>query len=403
MNSKLDQLKIDREPEVEHQASRYGRWLALVLLVATLAASGWWALYRPTVPEVRTAVARSVSGNAASTVLNASGYVTARRQATVSSKFTAQVLEVLIEEGMEVTQGQVLARLDDVNIRKSYNLAEAQLRAAQTTRKETEALLVEARANYERTRELIARQLASAAEMDRARAAMDALVARLERMQAEIAVAERQLDIFAQQLADSVIRAPFDGVIVAKNAQPGEMISPVSAGGGFTRTGIGTIVDMSSLEIEIDVNETYINRVSPGQKVVATLDAYPDWQIPCQVIAIIPTADRQRATVEVRVGFDETDPRILPDMGVKVAFQEESDAPRQSGGVVVPVAAVSEIDEQARVWVFDGEQVERRAVTIGGRRDSEVVIISGLSGGETLVLNAPAGLEDGARVRESGG
>ena len=262
MNSKLDQLKIDREPEVEHQASRYGRWLALVLLVATLAASGWWALYRPTVPEVRTAVARSVSGNAASTVLNASGYVTARRQATVSSKFTAQVLEVLIEEGMEVTQGQVLARLDDVNIRKSYNLAEAQLRAAQTTRKETEALLVEARANYERTRELIDRQLASAAEMDRARAAMDSLAARLERMQAEIAVAERQLDIFAQQLADSVIRAPFDGVIVAKNAQPGEMISPVSAGGGFTRTGIGTIVDMSSLEIEIDVNETYINRVS---------------------------------------------------------------------------------------------------------------------------------------------
>ena len=372
MNSKLDQLKIDREPEGEDQASRWGRWLALALLVATVAASGWWALGRPSVPEVRTTVARSVSGASAGTVLNASGYVTARRQATVSSKFTAQVLEVLIEEGMEVTQGQVLARLDDVNIRKSYNLAEAQLRAARTTRKETEALLVEARANYERTRELISRQLASAAEMDRARAAMEALEARLERMQAEVVVAERQLDIFTQQLADSVIRAPFDGVIVAKNAQPGEMISPVSAGGGFTRTGIGTVVDMSSLEIEIDVNETYINRVSPGQKVVATLDAYPDWQIPCHVIAIIPTADRQRATVEVRVGFDEADPRILPDMGVKVAFQDEVATPRQSGGVVVPAAAVSDRDGQARVWVLDGDRVERRAVTIGGRRNTEV-------------------------------
>jgi RND family efflux transporter MFP subunit len=401
MNSKLDQLKIEREPERERSGPGPGRWLLLAALLLALGAAGWWFLRPAPAPELRTTTVRAVSGTAAGTVLNATGYVTARRQATVSSKFTAQVLEVMIEEGMKVKQGDVLARLDDVNIRKSYNLADAQLQAARTTRKETEALLTEARANHARTLELVDRQLASAAELDRARAAMDSLAARLERMQAEVTVAERQLDIIDQQLEDSIIRAPFDGVIVAKNAQPGEMISPVSAGGGFTRTGIGTIVDMGSLEIEIDVNETYINRVSEGQSVVATLDAYPDWQIPAYVIAIIPTADRQRATVEVRVGFNVTDPRILPDMGVKVAFQDDVPAERSAGGVLVPEAAISGSDTQAVVWVVSEGRAERRAVTIGARRGSEVVVVSGLQGGERLALNAPAGLTDGAAVREA--
>jgi HlyD family secretion protein len=215
--------------------------------------------------------------------------------------------------------------------------------SAQRGAAETEALLTEAHLNLERTERLVERQLASDAELDRARALAKSLEAQLARKQAEIEVAERQVDIYRQQIEDSIIRAPFAGIVVAKNAQPGEMISPVSAGGGFTRTGIGTIVDMSSLEIEIDVNEAYINRVAPEQAVVATLDAYPDWKIPCHVIAIIPTADRQRATVEVRVGFDELDPRILPDMGVKVAFQETADDGAGASapvGLALPAAAL---------------------------------------------------------------
>ncbi len=319
--SKLDQLKIEREPEVE---SGPRRWPLLVVIFAALAALIYWFFLKPEAAiEVRTTLAREISSQTASTVLNASGYVTARRQATVSSKFTGKVVEVLIEEGMEVEKDQVLARLDDSNLATSYALAEAQLRSAETSLKETQALLDEARAIFARTLNLLDRGLASEAEMDRARAGSESLAAQLERKQADVRVAEKQLDVYRQQLEDTIIRAPFAGVVVAKNAQPGEMISPVSAGGGFTRTGIGTIVDMGSLEIEIDVNEAYINRVMPGQKIIATLDAYPDWSIPCQVIAIIPTADRQRATVEVRVGFDELDSRILPDMGVKVAFQEE--------------------------------------------------------------------------------
>ena len=292
--SKLDQLKIEREPETEARPRRWP-WLLLIVLVL-LAAAYWMFLKPPTALEVQTTTAREISGQAASTVLNASGYVTARRQATVSSKFTGKVMEVLIEEGMEVEQGQVLARLDDSNIQTSVALAEAQLKSAETSLKETEALLTEARAIYKRTENLLGRGLASEAEMDSARAGAESLEAQYERKQADVRVAEKQLDVYRQQQEDTIIRAPFSGVVVAKNAQPGEMISPVSAGGGFTRTGIGTIVDMASLEIEIDVNEAYINRVKPGQEIVATLDAYPDWQIPCHVIAIIPTADRQRAT-----------------------------------------------------------------------------------------------------------
>jgi len=399
--SKLDQLKIEREPEVE---SRSGRWLVLTIIAIILVGSAaWWYLKPDPAVEVRTAVAREVSNQAANTVLNASGYVTARRQATVSSKFTGKISEVLIEEGMQVEKDQVLARLDDVNIRTSYALAEAQLRSSETSRKETQALLIEARAIYKRTQNLVDRKLASEAEMDRARAGSASLAAQLEHKQADVLVAERQLDVYRQQLEDTIIRAPFAGVVVAKNAQPGEMISPNSAGGGFTRTGIGTIVDMGSLEIEIDVNEAYINRVKAGQKIVATLDAYPDWSIPCHVIAIIPTADRQRATVEVRVGFDELDARILPDMGVKVAFQGGVSPGSGRAGVLVPQSAIRENENKQYVLLVVNNVVERRAVATAGQRGKEVLVTSGISGGDKVVINAPSGLENGARVKETNG
>jgi len=400
--SKLDQLKIEREPEVE---SRPKRWLLPVIIVVALGAVTYWLFLKPEgALEVQTAVAREISGQTASTVLNASGYVTARRQATVSSKFTGKVVEVLIEEGMEVEKDQVLARLDDSNLATSYALAEAQLRSSETSLKETQALLNEARAIFTRTQNLVDRGLSSAAEMDRARAGSESLAAQLERKQADVRVAEKQLDVYRQQLDDTVIRAPFAGVVVAKNAQPGEMISPVSAGGGFTRTGIGTIVDMSSLEIEIDVNEAYINRVKPGQKIIATLDAYPDWSIPCHVIAIIPTADRQRATVEVRVGFAELDSRILPDMGVKVAFQEDGVTVNAArAGVLVPQSALSENAGKQHVLLVTDGMVERRAVATAGERGKDILITSGLSGGDRVILNAPSNLETGMRVKEKSG
>jgi len=397
-NNKLDQLRIEREDVKESSSAR--TLPIVVVLVIVLAAIAWQFFKPQELTQVRTALVAEVRGQAAGTVLNASGYVTARRQATVSSKFTGRVTEVLIEEGMQVEQGQVLATLDDSNISASFNLVQAQFRSSQSTLKETEALLNEAQANYERTINLVGKQLASEVELDRARAEAQSLAAQLARKEADVEVAARQVDVYRQQMEDTIIRAPFAGVIVAKNAQPGEMISPVSAGGGFTRTGIGTIVDMGSLEIEIDVNEAYINRVSAGQAVVATLDAYPGWKIPCHVIAIIPTADRQRATVEVRVGLNELDPRILPDMGVKVAFQDdvELDVPRR--GVLVPAAAVRGNGDSRYVLVVSNGVVERRAISLDGERGDGFLVTAGLAGGESVVISGPAELGDGARVEE---
>ena len=397
-NSKLDQLRIEREPETEDGGRRV--WPFILLAIILLAAIAWKFLMPEERVEVRTVRAELIRSQDAGTVLNASGYVTARRQATVSSKFTGRVTEVLIEEGMNVEQGQVLARLDDSNIRTSFELAQAQYRSAKTALKETEALLKEAEANYSRVTSLLERKLVSEAERDRSRALTDSLAAQLERKKADVEVADKQVDVIRQQLEDTVIRAPFAGVVVAKNAQPGEMISPNSAGGGFTRTGIGTIVDMSSLEIEIDVNEAYINRVTAGQEVVATLDAYPDWRIPCHVIAIIPTADRQRATVEVRVGFDQLDSRILPDMGVKVAFQENDRQQSVQGGVVVPPEAVFSQGGKDYVLLVRNETVERRAVSTSGNRGDKLLVIAGLSGGESVIISGQTDLGDGTRVQE---
>jgi len=401
--SALDQLRIEREPEKQNAGS--GRIILLIAVLALLSVSVGYFFWQKQdgVAEVRSVAVREPNSQPATTVLNASGYVTARRQATVSSKFTGKVTEVLIEEGMLVEENQVLARLDDANIRASFELAAAQLISSQRSLKETDTLLTEALLNLDRTTKLVEKGLASEVELDRSRALAGTLEAQLDRKRADIDVSSRQLDIFRQQLEDTIIRAPFAGVIVAKNAQPGEMISPVSAGGGFTRTGIGTIVDMSSLEIEIDVNEAYINRVTAGQEVVATLDAYPDWKIPCHVIAIIPTADRQRATVEVRVGFDQLDPRILPDMGVKVAFQEVEQTDSQVAadkGLLVPEEAIRREDGKAYLFVLADGRVERRAVFLGDPRGSDVWVSSGLSAGERVVVEGPPDLADGDAVEE---
>jgi len=399
--STLDQLRIERAPDRPPRS--WGKFVIAAVIIAALVTAAWFWFGKTSAIEVRTAVARGLNSDAASTVLNASGYVTARRQATVSSKFTGKVTEVLIEEGMLVDEGQVLARLDDSNIQASLRLAEAQVVSSQRGLTETSTLLTEAQLNFDRTLKLVDKGLASQSELDRSRALAQSLSAQLERKRADVEVSSRQVDIYRQQVEDTVIRAPFAGVIVAKNAQPGEMISPISAGGGFTRTGIGTIVDMSSLEIEIDVNEAYINRVAPGQEVEATLDAYPDWKIPCHVIAIIPTADRQRATVEVRVGFDRLDPRILPDMGVKVAFQEAAPGTGDgvnSTGVLVPLKAIRDGGERDYVFVVVEGRVERRAVATAEPRGSDMLVVSGLSSGEVVVVEGPPELVDGDAVQE---
>jgi RND family efflux transporter MFP subunit len=392
----LDELRIDRGAAPRGSRSPAVVW-GVVVVIALIAGLIWW-FNRPKPALVRTVAVRETAAAGEKTLLNASGYVTARREATVSSKVTGKVVEVLVEEGMKVEAGQVLARIDSSNVEKSLHLAEAQLESARKGLEETRANLDQAEREWRRISQLAADKIASPSESDRAQTDVTSLKARLERQWADVAVAEREVALWKQQLDDTIIRAPFSGVVTSKNAQPGEMISPMSAGGGFTRTGICTIVDMSSLEIEVDVNESYINRVEAGQPVEATLDAYPDWRLPAKVIAIIPTADRQKATVKVRVAFAELDPRILPQMGVKVAFQ--SDEPATTGAVLaIPKAAVVQSGGRDIAWVVKDGRVERRAVTVAESGTDEWNVGAGLAAGETVVVSPPADLTDGTAVK----
>jgi RND family efflux transporter MFP subunit len=394
----LDALRIDRAG-----APRRKLPVALIAIAATVLAAtaivAWW-LTRPKPVAVHTVVVQETSSGGERTLLNASGYVTARRAATVSSKVTGKVIEVLVEEGMQVNEGTVLARIDSSNVERGLHLARAQLESARRTLGETEANLVQAEREFHRISRLAEENNASQVELDRADTEARSLAARLERQKADVSVSEREVALWEQQLDDTVIRAPFGGIVTAKNAQAGEMISPMSVG-GFTRTGICTIVDMESLEIEVDVSESYINRVAAGQPVEATLDSYPNWRIPAKVIAIIPTADRQKATVKVRVGFVKLDPRILPDMSVKVAFQGGGEGAVAQRSIRIPKAAVRQREGRDIVWIVRNDRVERRAVTVAMSGQDEVTIAAGLSSGERIVADGPETLTEGMRVIET--
>jgi RND family efflux transporter MFP subunit len=397
----LDELRIERSAEREPAPKSWRAVAAAVVIVLVLALLAFVRHSRSGAVEVHTAVARETGGAGGDhTVLNASGYVTARRAATVSSKVTGKVVEVLIEEGMKVTEGQIVARLDDTNVQTSLAVAQAQLASAKAALDETRAQIKQADHEFQRITELAKQKIASQADLDVAEANAKSLQAHLAQQQVDVTVAERNVAMWEQNLDDMTIRAPFAGIVTTKDAQPGEMISPVSAGGGFTRTGIGTVVDMGSLEIEIDVNESYINRVQPGQPVAATLDAYPDWKIPCKVIAIIPTADRQKSTVKVRVGFDQLDPRILPEMAVKVAFRETGGGPAPANRtVLIPKSAVQSRDGCDVVFVVQHGRAERRAVTVIGTQNDDSELSAGVSAGESVVADPPASLNDGTPIR----
>jgi RND family efflux transporter MFP subunit len=377
------------------RGSRRRRWWLLLGAVGLVAAVVLWRIAASPVP-VRTVLVES-PGEADGAVLNASGYVVARRLATVSSKVTGRIAEVLFEEGAAVAEGQVLARLDDATARADHEVAERSLEAARRSLREIEVRLADAQKTLARNRSLVERALVSNSVLDSSEAEVAALQARLAAAAAEVGVAQARVAVTRQGLDDLLIRAPFAGVVISKDAQPGEMVSPISAGGGFTRTGIATIVDMDSREIEVDVNEAYINRVRDDQRVEAVLDAYPDWKMPGHVISIVPTADRQKATVRVRIAFEQLDPRILPDMGIKVRFLEESAAT----GMAAPRLATGAIvrgEGGARVWVVRDGKVERRAVRLGDEQDGQVTVLEGLQGGEAVVVDPPQRLRDGAAV-----
>ena len=407
----LDSLKIDRGAPSRSSGSARGWIVALVVVAVAGGAGAYWLLgEQPIEVELATAVAAPAATGGApagAAVLNASGYVVARREATVSAKVTGKITAVLIEEGMVVEEGQLLAQLDDQTLRPQLDLAKTQLEARRAELAEVAVRRAEAEREQSRLERLKTESLSSEREVDKAQSEVAALRARFAALERAVDVAEATVRVSEQAIEDLEVRAPFAGVIVSKNAQPGEMVSPISAGGGFTRTGIATLIDMSSREIEVDVNESFINRVRSGQKTEAVLDAYPDWVIPSHVINIVPTADRQKATVKVRTGFDELDPRILSNMGVKVTFLDSSgrDEPSTSSGepparpaARLPASALQRDGDTSFVWRVRGDRVERVAVRVGAERRGEVEVLSGINAGDVVVASAATELTEGAAV-----
>jgi RND family efflux transporter MFP subunit len=401
----LQQLRIEREPD--EGANPWRGW-RLAALIATLCLAGgalaaYLLLHTPRF-EVDTAVAVAPSAGGGSTaILQATGYVTARREATVSAQITGALTSVLIEEGEHVKAGQVLAQLDDSAQKASWAQAQAQVMAARALLVQFQAQLEQARRDNQRNQDLIDRKLVSQQALETTQTQVATLAAQVESQRKQVELAQATQQGAQVQLDYTTVRAPFSGVIVAKAAQAGEIISPISAGGGFTRTGVGTIVDMDSLEIEVDVNEAYINRVQPGQSAQAVLDAYPDWTIPAHVIAIIPTADRSKATVKVRVAIEQKDPRILPDMGVRVSFLEQAGgsatdaAGARPPGVLVPASTIVERGGSSVVFVIDGARARARPVS-PGQTHGDLRLVDGIAAGTSLVRSPPQPMNDGATI-----
>ena len=399
----LNQLRIDRTEPPGPGSARI--WIIVAALVAIAAATGGWFWRRSSDIPVRVVAPQPVAdagAASAGSILDASGYIVARRQATVASKITGKMVELDIEEGDRVQEGQVIARLDDSNVRAALAAAHAQLDFAKAGLAETEVNLANARRDFDRQTSLVKGHFVSQAALDNSKTSMDALTAQLATQRSNIEVAQRNVEVADRNLADTIVRAPFTGVVTVKAAQPGEIVSPLSAGGGFTRTGIGTIVDMDSLEIQVDVNENFINRVEPAQKATAKLNAYPDWQIPGHVIAVIPTADRSKGTVTVRIALDQKDPRILPEMGVRVSFLASSPsegAVHPVPGLSLPSDAVQVSGSVGVVYVVHDSTVERRAVKLGASSSNQVTVLSGLQPAERVAIGDFARLKDGVRVR----
>jgi RND family efflux transporter MFP subunit len=414
-NVLLNQLRIDRTADVESDGSAR-RWVligASVVLVLGLGAGAWWFFTKPSGIPVADAVAKeapggSVGGGGKSTgasMLDASGYVVARRSATVASKSILRVVDVLIEEGQRVKEGEVLARLDDSNTKANLLQAQAQVTQAEANLKASQIALDDAAPIFKRNERQFEAKVISEQALDTARQAFNAAQSELNVRQRQLEVARATLGVAQRIQDDTIIRAPFSGVVVTKAAQAGEIVSPSSAGGGFTRTGICTIVDMDSLEVEVDVSENFINRVKPKQPATIKLNAYPDWEIPAEVIAVIPTADRSKATVKVRVAFKEKDERVLPEMGARVSFLSTPEPAGPAGSsapvvqaVVIPTDAVQSNGDTGTVFIINGNTVERRVVRLGSRTADGQLVLSGVSAGARVVVGHLDTLTDGAKV-----
>jgi RND family efflux transporter MFP subunit len=401
----LHELRIDRAQRDDDGSRPRWPWIVGAVVVVLLLAGGVAAFAlrgQATTVDTSTAVAAASSSDAA--VLQATGYVVARHQATVSAQIIGTLMEVSVEEGDRVKQGQILARLDPTAYKAQLDAAQAQYAAAQAGVARARATLQQDRANAARMNAVVARGYVSKQDAQQANTLVETDKAALDAAAKQAQAANAQVEAARVNLDFTIIRAPFSGVVTAKDADVGEIVSPYTAGGGGIAGGLATIVDMNSLEVDVDVNEAYISRVTPGMPVEAVLDAYPDWKIPAHVIAIIPSADKSKATVKVRIALDQKDPRIIPQMGVRVSFLEKKDASRKPlPGVLVPKSAIVQRDGKDVVFVVKDGHAERTAVTTGADFSDLKQVTQGLDAGAEVVTTPPADLKDGEKVTVKAG
>jgi len=409
----LEELRIDRSKQPDHRLLNSLFWWLACMAVLLLGGAVWLAsplMHFGMVP-IKVAITRALpSAQGGTSILDASGYVVARRQATVSAKITGKLDQLFIEEGQQVRAGEIVAKLDDSNTLAALLEAKASVAQACATVTQARAAAADITPTYLRDQKQAAAGLISRATLDASKSSYDAQQTALGIVESDLAVRRAALEVALRNEDDTIVRAPFNGVITSKNAQPGEIISPLSAGGAFTRTGIGTLVDMDSLEVEVDVSENFISRVRANAPTILKLNAYPDWQIPAHVIAVVPTADRSKATVKVRIGFNSRDSRILPEMGARVSFLSNAAAPAGDGrampvtvGVMLPLDAVQLTDggtDAGAVFVVHGNTVERRVVKLGARSGNEQIVLGGLSLGERVAVDHFAKLADGVQVKQ---
>ncbi|MGM9483829.1 efflux RND transporter periplasmic adaptor subunit [Roseateles sp. NT4] len=401
----LKELRIEGAHREDHDGGGPPKWVwALIVAVVLLAGGGawawWWLSGNKPVPVQTATVRANGQGASADAVLQATGYVTARRMATVSAQMTGTLTEVLIDEGFKVKKGQVLARLDDTGLKAGLAAAQAQAAAAEASTGQLRAQLAQAEADARRQAELSASGMSTRQNQEQTATAVKTIKAQIEASLRQAEAAQAQVRQARVNFDYATVKAPFDGVVTARAAQVGEIISPLSAGGGFTRTGVGTIVDMDSLEVNVDVNEAYIAQVKADMPCEAVLDAYPDWKIPAHVVAVIPSADRGKATVKVRVALEKKDDRVVPDMGVRVSFLATKPKAEVAvvPGVLLPPDALAQRDGSDAVFVVHDNRAEQRAVKLGADVGKFKLVTSGLKAGETVVVSPPAELKQGSTI-----
>jgi len=396
--SLLGQLRIDRTA-AQTAGKPWLGWAGGAGVLVMTGAVAWIALAGPSGVPVQAATAKTAvtAGGAGASLLDASGYVVATLQAAVSAKSIYKVTDILVTEGQHVKKDQVIARLDDSNTKASLGQAHAQVKAAEANVIAAERALADIAPIFRRNQALLKAGWVSQETLDSSRALYDADETAVEVARQQLGVARGTLGVAQQFQDDTIIRAPFDGVVTVKSAQPGQIVSPQFQGGG----GIATIVDMDSLEVEVDVSENFISRVHANQPATIKLNAYPDWAIPGSIIAVIPTADRAKATVKVRVAFKEKDDRVVPEMGARVSFLEEGTSKPNTpapAGVIVPPEAVQGAGDAGVVFVIKDKAVERRAVKLGGKGPDGQVVLSGISAGDKLAVGDLSKLQDGTKI-----